>query len=320
MSDRPKAITDNSAWKAGDASWMAERKAQWRAHAVHIEPMNYGATETTLLREYFLFGRMPSEVNWCGSRLPWIPLFYRIWFHPDRSDNSWAQQLKISTWQEFRISVSCFHKICSRGDALAGLEERLATALEGPPKVRRVLDSPSMYPESVAWDKRRVAEWQPVADRHIQDLCDALAREDLSPRCASRYAFPYYEQCGDPIAWSRVVAPQFRTRLSTFFQLIDAAIARGKQRSKLTAAQQGRVELARELATLFDNGFGPREFQALWKGRKKGSEPTTATKANKLGKTAKPIKKRRKATEPAAKTRKAAKSLKAAKPRKPPAR
>lgn len=262
---KPKAIAATSAWHTADPRWVDERKQQWRAHALHIKPANHGAKETAILRDYFLLGTTPEEVDWAGEPLPWLPLFYRLWFHPDTSPRNWTAQVGFTTWQDYCESARCFRAISLPADSgLSGLEERVAAAIFGPPATRKILKRPPIYQRQSAWVERSLADLYAFPDHYLFELAQALKREDINVRCASRYELRYFDEHGHPVAWKRVLDdPDAKVQLFQLFELITSTLARGKSRSR-TKALRDRLELAQELATLFGGNFGPPALQELW--------------------------------------------------------
>lgn len=79
-------IIDTSYWLTKDKSWMEERKAQWPAIEKSVS-LNRKKTETNVIKQYFLRGKMPK---WEKYR-DWNDIFRHLdltmflWLHPSNN-------------------------------------------------------------------------------------------------------------------------------------------------------------------------------------------------------------------------------------------
>ncbi len=80
-------------WRVNDPEWMAERKSEWRIIRKNLEQtedFNIDIRQIRALEKYFLTGKESDFHN--------IPLIFKLWFHPDRSEDNW-ERLSADTAQ-----------------------------------------------------------------------------------------------------------------------------------------------------------------------------------------------------------------------------
>lgn len=138
---QPVAITDTSAWLVKDEAWVASRKEQWRAFGPAMKVIQPTAAEARAVERYYLTGKQSVPQKW-HDEFPSLALFFRLWMHPDDSEENWRAQTDATVWEDYNLSRSLVWGVAGdNGPGLTnGLEERLYEWLFGGEDTRRFLD------------------------------------------------------------------------------------------------------------------------------------------------------------------------------------
>ena len=271
----PPEIASNQAWLVNDERWMKARLRAWARVESWLKRRSYSANELRQLHSYFVFGRMAGSTRWQSRYLPSIPLFFRLWLHPDASDENWATQARFTTWEDFEASMIAFRYASYAVPRPYGdeLEHRLFETLLGGEPVRSFLDAGKYSYGVREWTSRSTAVYFAHADGLALELSQALT-SNVVARPAIRLSMHQFVKYGVEPAWAEIFRKKDRTaRITKLFDLVAAIVAGAAARASKEGAAAPRVELARDLAELFDSGKGPARFQSLWRSRKAAAKP-----------------------------------------------
>jgi hypothetical protein len=276
----PPEIADKHAWLVDDEKWMAARAKAWLPIEAWLRTNAYSGNELRQLHSYFVFGRMAANTKWRGRYLPSIPLFYRLWLHPDVSVDNWNTQSKFTTWEDYDASRDAFRHASSATPRAFGdeVERRLFEALLGGEPVRSFLHSDKYSYGIREWSTRSIAIFLPHADGALIGVNRVLASKTrVAIRPAVRLVMAQVLKHGLEVAWAEMF--QKKERVAHLTNSLDL-VASFSRKSPARAADRGareRIELARELAGLFDSGVGPARFQSLWRARRPSTKRVAAT-------------------------------------------
>lgn len=97
-----------NAWKTDDKQWMKARKASWKPikkELVRVDEMK--REDVKMLQDYYLFGKMPDippEHYYFEN----FNMIFRLWFHPDQSEENWISIIKATDDSDFKRSQGIF--------------------------------------------------------------------------------------------------------------------------------------------------------------------------------------------------------------------
>jgi hypothetical protein len=261
MSNAPlSAIVDTTAWLINDPAWAAARKAAWKKIAANgLGDIERSARELRALETYFLTGKSRAPVKLASRELPSVPLFFRLWFHPDRSEANWHAQLEATVWIDYDLSVSELWFLCGdNGPGINGLESRMYDVLLGGRPTRSLL-SHDPKGQLVRTDES-IERYRATAPIGALEL--ALRVPGKYTRLVARHSIRHWLAMPDHPGWSEIVdsadASLWLNRL--FHQIRFRSAPEG-----VKASTPDQIELATELRELFNQGGGPARFQHQWR-------------------------------------------------------
>jgi hypothetical protein len=258
------ASTDTKAWAIKDSTWVEARKKAWKKIAANgLGNIERQASEVRALESYFLTGKTRLPVKWASRELPSVPLLFRVWFHPDRSEANWQAQLEATLWIDYDLSVSELWFLCGdNGPGIDGLESRMYDLLLGGPPTRSLL-SHDPKGQLVRTDEsiERYRVTVPIGALEL-----ALRVPGKYTRLVARYSIRHWLAMPDHPSWSEIVdsddASQWLNRLFNHVRFRSAP-------EGVKSSTPDQIELATELRELFDQGIGPARFQHQWREHEK---------------------------------------------------
>ncbi len=132
----------SESWRVNDPEWLAERKSEWRIIRKNLEQTeDFNVKQIRALEKYFLTGKESDDITFnykYYEEVHNIPLIFKLWFHPDRSEDNWGRLCDDITERDYRVSLMIL-KGCSLvygkpyppDEYIGGLERRVFEFLHG---------------------------------------------------------------------------------------------------------------------------------------------------------------------------------------------
>jgi hypothetical protein len=98
------------AWLVKDKKWMKKRKAEWKVIKKSLDLCRLTRKEIKCLKDYFLKGTESDKVGFDENDIDWVPVIFKLWFHPEQSEKNWARLCDKIWLRDFVYSSQLFNE------------------------------------------------------------------------------------------------------------------------------------------------------------------------------------------------------------------